>query len=329
MEGIRVWFVRVLAPAVAALLAAPLVAAPVAAHGVPAPAPAPAAPAATPGGTAIGGFHPVVPVRLLDTRLTSKLPGGGVAAVDVSPVAPADATGVALNVTTVDAEARGFITAYPCGSPRPDTSNVNPRIGDATPNLVVVALDSTRQVCLFTFAPTHLVVDATGWFGVGGEAFHELAPVRLIDTRTQGPALPAGTDLRVPVTTVPPTAVGVAVNVTITEPDGPGFATVHPCGTAVPPTSNVNYLAGENRANQVMVGLGEGSVCVFVVTAAHVVAGETTTTIAASGSNHPLNAQVVAFNPHDDLALLRVAGLHAKALPLTTPREGTAAAIVG
>lgn len=271
MEGIRVWFIRVLAPAVAALLAAPLVAAPVAAQVVPRAVPAPAAPAATPGGTAIGGFHPVGPVRLLDTRLTSKLPDGGVVAVDVSPAAPADATGVALNVTTVDAEARGFITAYPCGSPRPDTSNVNPRIADATPNLVVVGLDSTRQVCLFTFAATDLVVDATGWFGAGGDAFHELPLFRLIDTRTQGPALPAGTDLRVPMTGVPSTAVGVSVNVTITEPDGPGFATVHPCGTPVPPTSNVNYLTGENRANQAMVGLGDGAVCVFIVTAAHVV----------------------------------------------------------
>jgi hypothetical protein len=273
MEGIRVWFMRVAAPAFAALLATPLLAAPTPAQpgAVAANPPPAAAPAATPAATSIGGFHAVVPVRLLDTRLTSKVPDGGVAEVDVSPVAPADATGVALNVTTTEAEGRGFITAYPCGSPRPATSNVNPRVGDPTPNLVVVSLDATRTVCLFTFAATHLVVDATGWFGVGGEPFHELAPVRLVDTRPQGPALAAGTDLQVAVGGIPAGTTGVAVNVTITEPDGPGFATVHPCGTPIPPTSNVNYLTGENRANQAMVGLGGRAVCVFVVTAAHVI----------------------------------------------------------
>ncbi|HKA03125.1 MAG TPA: aryl-sulfate sulfotransferase, partial [Acidimicrobiales bacterium] len=219
----------------------------------------------------VGGFHPVTPVRLLDTRPSAKVGDGCVAEVDVAAVAPVDATGIALNVTTVNAEARGFVTAYACGSPRPSTSNVNPRVGDPTPNLVIVTLDSSRKVCLFTFSATDLVVDATGWFGTGGDLFHEVAPARLVDTRTLGPALPAGTDLPVPVTGVPATAVGVAVNLTITEPADPGFATVHPCGTAVPPTSTVNYLAGENRANQTMVGLGNGAVCVFVVTTAHVI----------------------------------------------------------
>jgi hypothetical protein len=268
MEGIRVVFSRVVALAVAVVMATPLVMAPASAQAV--GCQAPAVPSAAPA-AAIGGFHPVNPVRLLDTRQTAKLGDGCVIDVDVSSVAPADATGIALNVTSVDAEGRGFVTAYACGSPRPATSNVNPRVGDATPNLAIVALDSTRKVCLFTFSATDLVVDATGWFGVGGDPFHELTPARLVDTRTQGAALPAGTDLPVPITGVPATAVGVAVNVTVTEPSDPGFATVHPCGTAVPPTSTVNYLAGENRANQAMVGLGNGAVCVFVVTAAHVV----------------------------------------------------------
>ncbi len=267
MEGIRARFVRIAALAAAVITAAPLVVTPASAQ-----APGCIPPAS--GGTLVGrvgGFHPVTPVRLLDTRVSTKVGDGCVAEVDVSSVAPATATGVALNVTTVNAEAHGFVTAYACGSARPSTSNVNPRVGDPTPNLVIVTLDSSRRVCLFTFAATDLVVDATGWFGTGGDLFHELPPARLVDTRTQGPALPAGTDLPVPVTGVPSSAVGVVVNVTITEPSDPGFATIHPCGTAVPPTSTVNYLAGENRANQTVVGVGNGAVCVFVVTTAHVV----------------------------------------------------------
>ena len=115
---------------------APLVAAPAAgaqaAGGTPAPATGSGA------GPSIGGFNPVTPMRLLDTRPTAKVGAGCVVSVDVSSVAPVGAAGIALNVTTTEAVARGFVTAYPCGSARPPTSNVNPRVGDPTPNLVIV-----------------------------------------------------------------------------------------------------------------------------------------------------------------------------------------------
>ena len=39
--------------------------------------------------------------------------------------APEGATAVSINVTTTDAVAPGFVTAYPCGGGRPDTSTVN------------------------------------------------------------------------------------------------------------------------------------------------------------------------------------------------------------
>jgi S1-C subfamily serine protease len=88
------------------------------------------------------------------------------------------------------------------------------------------------------------------------------------------------------------------------------------------------------RVLGVACGLGiEGSGWVvepgIVVTAAHVVAGETTTTVASSGSGNALDARVVAFDPHDDLALLRVPGLHARALSAAPPLPGAPAAIVG
>ena len=67
----------------------------------------------------------------------------------------------------------------------------------------------------------------------------------------------------------------------------------------------------------------------LVVTAAHVVAGEPSTTVAQAGSSRPLAARVVAFDQHDDLALLRVPGLTARALPTASASDGAAAAIVG
>jgi hypothetical protein len=265
---------------VAVGLALPLVSVPLEAGAQTAPGcTAPPSVPATAGGP-IGGFNPVTPVRLLDTRPTGKVGAGCVVSVDVSSVAPAGAAGVALNVTATEAEARGFVTAYPCGAGRTITSNVNPRVGDPTPNLVVVPLDASRTVCLFTFAPTNLIVDATGWFGGGGDLFHEQTPQRVVDTRTAlrpdtgTGKLAAGSVLIIPLagSAVPALAKGVAVNLTVTEPDQAGYITAYPCGAASPPlSSQVNFLPGENRANQSMVGLGGGALCVFTFVTTHLV----------------------------------------------------------
>jgi S1-C subfamily serine protease len=80
-------------------------------------------------------------------------------------------------------------------------------------------------------------------------------------------------------------------------------------------------------------GLGvEGSGWVvrrgLVVTAAHVVAGEDDTTVVPLHGGS-LSAQAVAFDPHDDVAILRVPGLDAAPLRLVDPRPGAPVAIVG
>jgi S1-C subfamily serine protease len=67
-----------------------------------------------------------------------------------------------------------------------------------------------------------------------------------------------------------------------------------------------------------------------IVTNAHVVAGESDTTVQQEGGPAGLPAQVVDFDPHDDVAVLRVAGLNASPLPLAAdPKPGTAVAILG
>ena len=82
-------------------------------------------------------------------------------------------------------------------------------------------------------------------------------------------------------------------------------------------------------------GLGvEGSGWVaapdLVVTNAHVVAGEDNTSVQPDGQTPGLSAHVVAFDPHDDIALLSVPGLSRPVLKLVAhPRSGTAAAILG
>ena len=82
-------------------------------------------------------------------------------------------------------------------------------------------------------------------------------------------------------------------------------------------------------------GLGvEGSGWVagdgLVVTNAHVVAGQDDTRVLLRGREPGLDATAVAFDPKNDLAVLRVSGLDAEVLPMArSPRSGTSAAVLG
>lgn len=67
-----------------------------------------------------------------------------------------------------------------------------------------------------------------------------------------------------------------------------------------------------------------------VVTNAHVVAGETDTTVEVDGQSPSLPAEPLAFNPTVDLAVLRVPDLELPALSLAAnPASGTSGAILG
>jgi S1-C subfamily serine protease len=82
-------------------------------------------------------------------------------------------------------------------------------------------------------------------------------------------------------------------------------------------------------------GLGvEGSGWVaapgLVVTNAHVVAGESDTQIQIDGVGAGHEARAVLFDPHNDIAILRVSDLSLRPLPIDAkPASGTAAAILG
>jgi S1-C subfamily serine protease len=67
-----------------------------------------------------------------------------------------------------------------------------------------------------------------------------------------------------------------------------------------------------------------------VVTNAHVVAGQSDTTVQLAGQGPELTAQVEVFDPHDDLAILRVEGLGGRPLSIAqSPAAGASAAILG
>ncbi|MGH2476474.1 MAG: hypothetical protein ACRDIL_14545, partial [Candidatus Limnocylindrales bacterium] len=184
---------------------------------------------------------------------------------------------------TSDRAARpGFLTAHPCGSTLPQISNVNVRPEGPTSNLAIVAVDATRQTCIFTDGGTDLIVDIVGWFGPGGSPFHELAPRRAVDTRSPSKLPPGvtgapgvGQFVEIPrsMLGVPAEADAVVVNLTVTQAAGYGYLTAFPCGDDPPNTSNVNYNVGVDRANTSIMALGpQGSLCVRLSeSSAHVI----------------------------------------------------------
>jgi len=85
------------------------------------------------------------------------------------------------------------------------------------------------------------------------------------------------------------------------------------------------------RVTGTACGLGiEGTAWVAgretVVTAAHVVAGESDTEVATADGSTSLPAHAVVFDPRNDIAVLRVPGLRKPALRIVDPRAGTPAA---
>ncbi|HJU37181.1 MAG TPA: MarP family serine protease, partial [Gaiellaceae bacterium] len=68
----------------------------------------------------------------------------------------------------------------------------------------------------------------------------------------------------------------------------------------------------------------------LVVTAAHVVAGEGNTSVRIPGDQLPSRtADVVVFDVHNDIAVLRVAGVNLRPLRMADPQSGASVAILG
>lgn len=216
-----------------------------------------------------GKFAAQNPVRLLDTRSD---PGAQVIGPDSSvsvQVAgvhgvPADATAAVLNLTATGSTTGGFLTAYPSGTAKPTTSNVNFLAHDTIANQVVVPIGADGKVTIYNHSGnTHAVVDLFGYYSPGGtDLYHPVGPSRLLDTR-----LGAGTKLGPGVSTgigIPSGADAAVMNVTSTESDTPGFFTLYPNGIPVPSTSNLNFSARETIPNQVTVPVGKnGQVDLF------------------------------------------------------------------
>lgn len=128
--------------------------------------------------TTDGLFVPFTPTRLLDTREPSGPTGqNGGLPLNADELFPLPLAGVgdlpangfkavALNITGFQSADRGFIKAFPSGTPEPATSSLNfNRATQTVPNHAITSTSATTgAVDLFTSVSAHVIVDATGYF---------------------------------------------------------------------------------------------------------------------------------------------------------------------
>lgn len=225
-----------------------------------------------------GAFHPVNPVRLVDTRDPGLVKVGAGAQMTVStasvPGIPKNAMKAAvINLTAVAGSAPvTYLTAYPGPGAPPGTSNMNPLGGQILPTAAIVPVQADGTFLVYNRAGSvDVIVDFVGWFdgsGEGGQRFHPIEPTRIHDSRIDLEGLPlgAGQERVTPVAGsagVPLGAAAAVVNVTVDQAQSFGYLAVYPVD-ASRGTSTQNLEYGLTRANLVLTRLsGGGSIAAF------------------------------------------------------------------
>ena len=223
---------------------------------------------------------PLSPFRVLDTRTgvgaTAARIGADqsislqVTGVAGSGVPSSGVDAVVLNVTTDQPSAESYLTVWPAGERMPTASSLNFVKGQTVANLVVAKVGSGGKVQIYNAAgQVDVLADVVGCFAVDGLGRHRsLSPTRVLDTRNGiGASAKLGTTplaLTIAGTGgVPTGALGVILNMTVTEPSATSYLTAWPTGERMPTASNLNYTPGLTVANLVIVKLGSGGAASF------------------------------------------------------------------
>jgi hypothetical protein len=219
-------------------------------------------------------FVSLTPTRILDTRASASLVADATMQLTVTgragvPLSGVDA--VLVNLTVTDTGADGYLTTWPTGEARPNTSSLNFAAGQTVANLVVAKIGANGAISIWNSGdavwrqPVHVIVDVVGYFPAA--AMGAVSPDRLLDTRTVG-AVAAGATIQLPVlgrSGVPTTGVGaVILNLTTTGAGADGYLTTWPKGEQRPNASSLNFAAGQTVANLVVAKVGaDGSISIW------------------------------------------------------------------
>jgi sugar lactone lactonase YvrE len=246
--------------------------------------------------SAFAGYVPLSPNRLLDTRqgaptFDGLFAGSGaltpnsefdLTVLGRGGVLAAGVDSVVLNVTLTNPSAAGYITVWPTGVARPQTSNLNFVPQQTVPNLVISKVGPDGKVALFNSAGnTDLIVDIVGYFTAGADMVY-MTPQRLMDTRAGETtsdgnfsgigALAAWSTIDLPIggrSGIPGNGVSAAImNVTATDPQAEGYLDIWPANAPTPLTSSLNFDAAQTVPNLVIgkvsdsgqVSIGNGSI---------------------------------------------------------------------
>ena len=229
----------------------------------------------------LGDFVAMAPERVYDSRSgiggrnTAIGPGETVKVrIAGAGTIPADGvTAVAVNLTSIRPAAKTYLTAFPTGQNRPDSSTLNPRAGSVVPNMTIVGVGNDGTISVFNNASKlNLTVDVMGYFQpVGGSSSTSgsgkmlpLTPARILDTRNGVGAAKArvrgGKTFALQVLGeggVPTSGVdAVVVNLLSVRPTSNGYVTIWPTGGSRPNTASLSYRAGQTIPNLAMCKVG-------------------------------------------------------------------------
>lgn len=230
----------------------------------------------------------VVPYRILDTRnavgvrTKTSIPANGSVSISVEYVGQqmgdpndiATVTAVAVNLTAINGSANGVITAYPTGQNLPTASNVNYPARTNIANMAIVPVGSGGQITFHnnSSGTVDLAADLDGYFTTttgftpvpdttvdfNPSAYVPMAtPYRWLDTRAGNGELAGGNSYAYPFTDNAHID-GVVLNATVVAPTANGFLALFPedVSPTQPNVSNINFLAGRNAPNMVIVSPG-------------------------------------------------------------------------
>jgi hypothetical protein len=199
--------------------------------------------------TSGGGFVPVTPTRLVDTRSglggggTTTIPSGGSRSFPLTGgVIPAGASAASVDLIVTGAAAQGWIGTFATGG---TSRSVMDYVPGTTSHGVAVRLGADGRATFTnnSGSPVHLVMTATGYFTgspATGAGLRTMAARRVLDTRSGSGAIAANGTVDV-ATGLPPGATAVVNLIVVDNTTAAGYLRAWPLGGTEPSTSLSNY----------------------------------------------------------------------------------------
>ena len=197
---------------------------------------------------------------------------------------PIGVSAAILNVAAVDPTSDSFITVHACLPATPVASSLNHTGGVNRSNELITPLDPFGDICIYTDQDVDLIVDVVGYVepmsdlvSTDSARYVETRPgATTFDGQNEGMGkLAAGSMTKVQIAdrgAVPDDASAAVINVAAVDSDAAGFFTVDACNTPRPNASSLNYVAGVNGANEIIVQLDvAGMICVYTQSSTHLI----------------------------------------------------------